>query len=608
MTAGSPQEVYASHLTRRSAELAILEKSGARAGYWRLAVIAAAALLGWAIVENHAPGWTLAFPIAAFIALVAWQSRVDRKAQCVKRAMAFHERGLARVESRWQGTGETGERFLDPHHPYAIDLDLFGRASLFELLSTARTRGGEARLASWLLHAAPVDELRLRHDAIRELQPLLDLREEIAVLGEDLREEIAKSGRAVRTGVNADQLAAWGSAAPAPYPIWMRLLALTLAILAAFALLWMFGTGFMEVGPRRMLLLTALAEIALYMAIRERVTSTVATVNEPARDLDILAGLLETIEKRQFESEKLARLRAEIDVEGQTASRRIARLRRWMEMLDSRDNLAMRVIGPLLLWTPQLAMAIEGWRAENGRFIARWLDAVSEIEALSALANYAWEHPSDPFAELEEAAIVFEGEDIAHPLLPVGRAIANSVCLSTERTRVLVVSGSNMSGKSTLLRTVGVNTVLALAGAPVRAKRLRVTPIAMGASIRNVDSLEEGQSRFMAEILRLKQILELPAPALFLLDELLHGTNSHDRAIGSEGLLRALMDRGFIGLVTTHDLSLARVADELAPAAVNVHFEDRLEDGLLHFDYRMRPGVVERSNALDLMRAVGLEV
>jgi DNA mismatch repair ATPase MutS len=165
-----------------------------------------------------------------------------------------------------------------------------------------------------------------------------------------------------------------------------------------------------------------------------------------------------------------------------------------------------------------------------------------------------------------------------------------------------------MSGKSTLLRTVGVNAVLALAGAPVRAKRLALTPLALGASIRTVDSLEEGQSRFMAEILRLKQILELPTPALFLLDELLHGTNSHDRAIGSEGLLRALLDRGFIGLVTTHDLSLARVAAELAPAAENVHFEDRLENGLLRFDYKMRPGVVARSNALDLMRAVGLEV
>jgi hypothetical protein len=594
---GTPSDVYGSRAAARRSGLGVFEKSGARAGYGRLIAIAAAGLIGWAIVEHFAPAWTLALPIAGFIALVAWQSRIDRGAQCVKRAIGFYERGLARVENRWQGSGETGERFSDPHHPYASDLDLFGRASLFELLSTARTRGGEARLASWLKKGASIGDLRLRHEAIRELQPNLDWREEIAVLGED-----------IRSGVNADQLAGWAAAPPSPFPAWMRILALAFAIFAAFALLWFFGTGFVDVNARRALLLTALADGAFFALIRNRMRATVDAINEPARDLDILSQLLATVEARRFETQKLASLRAAIDVEGRPASRRIARLRRWVELLDSRDNLALRVIGPLLLWTPQVAMGIENWRARNGRFIAGWLDAVSEIEALSALANYAWEHPADPFPEFEDRELVFDGEALAHPLIPAERAVANSVRLSADHTRVLVVSGSNMSGKSTLLRTVGVNTVLALAGAPVRAKRLVLTPAALGASIRTVDSLEEGQSRFMAEILRLKQILELPVPALFLLDELLHGTNSHDRAIGSEGLLRALLERGFIGLVTTHDLSLARVAAELAPSAENVHFEDRLENGRLRFDYRMRPGVVERSNALDLMRAVGLEV
>jgi hypothetical protein len=599
MTAGpgSPHDVYSSRIATRRLELQIHERRGARAGYWRIAALAGAAIVGWAIVQHHVPAWTLAPPIVAFIALVAWQSKIDRAAQCIRRAIGFHERGLARVENRWHGSGETGERFLDPHHPYAADLDLFGRASIFELLSTARTRGGEARLAAWLKSAAEIGELRLRHEAVRELQPMLDLREEIAVLGED-----------IRTGVNVAQLGQWAAEAPRPFPAWQRLAASALSIVAALALLWVFGTGFMDPGARRALIITGLIEAGLFVAVRERVLATVAAVNEPARDLDILADLLATLEERRFNSPKLAALRAAIDVEGRPASRRIARLRRLMELLDSRDNLALRVIGPLLMWTPQAAMAIEAWRAANGRFIAGWLDAVSEIEALSALANYAWEHPSDPFPRLEEGVSVFEGEEMAHPLIAAERAVPNTVRLSTESTRVLVVSGSNMSGKSTLLRTVGVNAVLALAGAPVRAKRLTLTRLALGASIRTVDSLEEGQSRFMAEILRLKQILELPTPALFLLDELLHGTNSHDRAIGSEGLLRALLDRGFIGLVTTHDLSLARVATELAPAAENVHFEDRLENGLLRFDYKMRLGVVQRSNALDLMRAVGLEV
>ncbi|HVW87704.1 MAG TPA: hypothetical protein VHB50_23615, partial [Bryobacteraceae bacterium] len=329
-------------------------------------------------------------------------------------------------------------------------------------------------------------------------------------------------------------------------------------------------------------------------------------IGEPAHDLELLSQILATLERQQFHSPRLSALRYAIGVEGHPASRRIAKLRRLMDTLDSRDNFIIRVLDPPLLWTIQTAMAIEAWRSENGRFVQGWLDAVAEIEALSSLANYAWDHPADPFPDFADGA-VFDGEELGHPLLAESRCVRNSVALAAP-VELLVVSGSNMSGKSTLLRAVGINAVLALAGAPVRAKRLAISHLSLGASIRTMDSLEEGHSRFMAEILRLKQILELPQPALFLLDELLHGTNSHDRAIGAEGLIRALLARGAVGLATTHDLSLARVADELAPAAKNVHFEDRLENGRLVFDYLMKPGVVARSNALDLMRAVGLNV
>jgi DNA mismatch repair ATPase MutS len=340
--------------------------------------------------------------------------------------------------------------------------------------------------------------------------------------------------------------------------------------------------------------------------LRNRVLGIIHGLHEPSHDLDLLAELLAVVEAAKFESPRLAELHGTLRTHGEPASKRIAQLRRLQELLDSRDNVFVRMFGPLLLWGTQTAMAVENWRAENGPDIARWLDAVAEMEALSALANYAWEHPGDPFPELAEEA-VFEGEEMCHPLLPSAKAVANSVTLAGP-VRLYVVSGSNMSGKSTLLRTTGVNAVLALAGAPVRARRVRISRLNLGASIRTQDSLEEGHSRFMAEILRLKQVLDLPAPAFFLLDELLHGTNSHDRSIGAEGLVRALLNRGALGLTTTHDLSLAKVADQLAPAARNVHFEDRLENGRLIFDYRMREGVVQRSNALDLMRAAGLDV
>jgi DNA mismatch repair ATPase MutS len=211
--------------------------------------------------------------------------------------------------------------------------------------------------------------------------------------------------------------------------------------------------------------------------------------------------------------------------------------------------------------------------------------------------------------EILEDGPVLEGEELGHPLIPSSRCVRNTVRIGPD-LQLLVVSGSNMSGKSTLLRTVGVNAVLAFAGAPVRARSLRIAPLAIGATIRIQDSLQAGTSRFYAEIQRIRHIVDQAetAPVLFLLDEVLNGTNSHDRAVGAEAIVKALVARRAIGLVTTHDLSLARVADALAPLAANVHFEDRLVDGNLLFDYRMKPGVVTRSNALELMRAVGLEI
>jgi DNA mismatch repair ATPase MutS len=234
---------------------------------------------------------------------------------------------------------------------------------------------------------------------------------------------------------------------------------------------------------------------------------------------------------------------------------------------------------------------------------------VGEIEALCSLSAYAYEHPNDPFPQIVEGEAQFEGENLTHPLLPASKSVPNSVKLD-RNLQLLIISGSNMSGKSTLLRTAGVNAVLALAGAPVRATRLQMSSLALGSTIRVMDSLQQGTSRFYAEIQRLRDIMELAKkrPVLFLLDEILHGTNSHDRAAGAEAVIRGLLQRRAIGLVTTHDLALAKLSETLAPRAANFHFQDHLEDGRMVFDYHLYPGVVEKSNALALMRAIGLEV
>jgi DNA mismatch repair ATPase MutS len=287
-----------------------------------------------------------------------------------------------------------------------------------------------------------------------------------------------------------------------------------------------------------------------------------------------------------------------------------------MELLDSRDHLLVRLAEPFVLWTTHLAFVVEAWRRHSGPVVRRWLTATGEMEALCSLASHAFEHPDDRFPEFVGDEALLEAEAIGHPLIEQSRVVRNDVRMGgAAGPRVLVVSGSNMSGKSTLLRTLGVNAVLAQAGAPVRARRLRMSPLAVGASIRVTDSLQGGVSRFYAEILRLRQILDATArpgpkgaPVLFLIDEFLHGTNSHDRLIGAEAVVRGLVERGAIGLITTHDLALADIAGELGERAANVHFEDHIEDGRMVFDYALRPGVVRKSNAIELMRSVGLEI
>jgi DNA mismatch repair ATPase MutS len=291
-------------------------------------------------------------------------------------------------------------------------------------------------------------------------------------------------------------------------------------------------------------------------------------------------------------------------------SRRIAQLRRLVSWLDSTHNMMFAPIAFVLLLRPQLAIAIDRWHASYGAAVAEWLRAVGETEALAALATFAYERPEDRFPELVEAGSVYEADGLGHPLIAAPVAVRNDVRLGADGSRVIIVSGSNMSGKSTLLRSVGVSVVLALAGAPVTATRLRLSTLVLGATLHIEDSLQAGHSRFFAEILRIRLIAEAArgaVPLLFLLDEILHGTNSHDRRIGAEGIVRALVALGAIGLVTTHDLALAELPSTLG-SAVNMHFEDRLEDGKMIFDYRMRPGVVEHSNALALMRAIGLDV
>jgi MutS domain V len=588
-----PRVEYTCRIEARLAEAAWHMKRFRWVGIVRLAMLGVLLLLVWFALNGFSVWWLLP-PVIGFLGLAPTQQRIAKERRRCERAVALYQTGLARLDDCWVGKGTPGERFVTGSHPYAEDLDLFGTGSLFELLSSARTRVGEETLAHWLLVPAASDVIRARHSAVVELRPRLDLREDLALLGEG-----------VHTGSEAQALTLWAAAPPWPIADATRLTARVLALLALLTLIfWIAGFSWLP-----FLVALILGQVFAFN-LRAPVKHVISAVNGPGRDLRLLSEVLSRLERERFSSSRLTQLRAALDVEGLAPSQQIARLNRLIDLLDSRRNMFFAPFSVILLWPLQCAMAIEGWRQSSGPAVARWLDAVGEFEALSSLAGYSYEHPHDPFPELIEGNVCFEGEGLGHPLLPEARSVRTDLCLS-EKPSVLIVSGSNMSGKSTLLRTVGTNTVLALAGAPVRARRLRLSPLQVGASIRIQDSLQAGASGFYAEITRLRQIVELTReslPVLFLLDEILHGTNSHDRRIGAEGVVQGLIQRGAMGLVTTHDLALTLIVEALGLRAANVHFEDHLEGGRMAFDYLLRPGVLQRSNALELMRSVGLEV
>jgi hypothetical protein len=592
-----PLREYTSRQERWRAAEGLLQRQFVRIGNWRLAIAVVAAAVGWlAFGADSAPGWLLAIPAAAFLGLVVWHQRVIRKRDLAARAVSFYDRGLDRLQDRWSGTGATGEEFRGRDHVYADDLDVFGNGSLFELLSRARTTAGEKTLADWLLGPADRGEALARQLAVEELARQLDLREEIALLGED-----------VRANVHPDIVEQWALGAPAGFSRRVRQLALGLSLASLGTLALFFG----QVLPLFPFLVILGCNFGFMFAVRQRVAHVVEPLPTPAQDLGIFALLLARLEAASFGTGKLNEIRADLAAEGRSASARIRRLRRWTELLDSSDHLIVRVIRPVVLWREQCAFAVEQWRTENGAHVVRWLAAVGEFEALSSLAALRFERPAWVFPTLLTTADgEFTARGLQHPLIPPARCVANDVALGGE-LRLLIISGSNMSGKSTLLRAIGLNTILAWAGAPVAALECGVSALQVGASLRVTDSLQDNRSRFYAEITRLRHVVDLTKGSLrvlFLLDELLSGTNSHDRRIGAAAVVRGLVEAGAIGLITTHDLALANIEQDLGRRAANAHFEDAIIDGKMEFDYRLRPGVVTRSNALELMRAVGLEV
>jgi hypothetical protein len=588
-----PRTEYQSRISEWSRRAEAFEKSHSRMGDFRVFFLFGLLALA-AVFCRSAESWGIVLMILLVGLLLSgiWHLRIENARSAARRGIRFYQSGLERLDGNWSGKGSPGMEFLDPHHPYAADLDLFGVGSLFELVNAAHTQIGRTTLAAWLLEPASLQEIVARQEAIKEMSPKVDFRERLGFLAAE-----------AQTWIPTESLISW-----ARQPCVLNSKPVRLA---AFCVPWL-NLVLLITGHWPWCLLILAVQNSVARFYRPAVQEVTRTAGVAQHDLKFLAEMFENLEAENFNSERLKRVDAGDRSDRLCASEAIQRLATFYSWIASRGNPLIAVISGWFLLETQVAFAIEAWRARFGTKVEPWLRRLGEIEALSSLAGYAFEHPADPFPEFLPASTPaqIQAEGLKHPLMVEDQCVGNDVSLGPD-CRLMVISGSNMSGKSTYLRTLGVNLVLALAGAPVRARKFRTTHLRVGASIRTLDSIQEGTSRFYAEITRLGQIVKLAGqetPLVFLLDEILGGTNSHDRRIGAGCVARALVERGALGMITTHDLALARIAEEIQPPGANYHFEDQIVNGKMSFDHRLRPGVVEKSNALELMRLVGLVV
>lgn len=536
----------------------------------------------------------LPIPIAAASARRLRQIRQSESR--LWRLKRFYKRAIQRVKGDWAGTGITGEEFVNPNHVYAADLNVIGEGSLFQFLCIARTSLGRRGLANYLLQAPTLDETLLRQEAVRELGGRTDLREKVATLGEF--EFLESHYHTFDDWLDSPRLAF-----VRPLPIIAVLSSTLLTCIGIAGLLGLFP--WMWVAIWMSPLIAFHASVGLFY--RNRVNHMTESLRPLLFETRVLRDGLRLLEAEQFHSAKLRHIAEQV----RNSSASIRKLERLLHTLELR-NRDPWFYGPslALLAGTQLCIAIEQWRRRCGEALRTWLQAWSEFEALNCLAAYTFENPDHTFPELARDETYFEARDLGHPLLSPISCVTNDIELNSHAP-FYVISGSNMSGKSTLLRTVGLNAVLAFAGAPVRARALRLSGLSIFASISLVDSLLNGKSKFLAEVDRLRHAIEsaIPnKPVMFLVDEIFGGTNSHDRRIAAEAVVRALIQRGAIGALSTHDLALTEIASANGMRGVNVHMGSRTAGDPMDFDYRLKPGVTTETNALTIARLAGVPV
>jgi hypothetical protein len=582
-----------------------LEARSRAIGAARLAAVAIALPLLGVVLWGHVswPWTVIGLLVGVFVVLVFVHANVEHEKERAQAAVRFHARGLARLGLDWERLPLGSERFRAAAHPFASDLDVFGRASLMQLTDATDTEFGERRLAALLSLEDPAGwpgAISARQQAVRDLAGRSAFREAFATAAGVLSDERP----------DPSSLIAWTEGEAGALPPFALVAAWALPIIAVGA----FGLAEAHALADTWALGVAIGVIVVGALFGLGLTPMLEVVSARQGAATRWQAMLAAIENEPFEAPLLRELRERL-VGDVRASVEMASLARIVGFVDARRNEVFRfIIGPFLMWDVHCARALWRWRARSGRRVRGWLDALGEVEALASLAAFAFENPDFAWPSLAPEPC-FQAKKLGHPLLPRGTRVGNDVDLPAPGL-ALVVTGSNMSGKSTLLRAMGVNAVLANAGAPVCAEALRLGPLRVATSMRVEDSLAEGVSHFYAELARLKGVIDRakdanaakPAAVFFLLDEVLHGTNSRERVLGASAVVRELLSFGALGAVSTHDLGITALERELGGRVTNVHLEEHVDGDKMTFDYVLRPGIVQTSNALRLMKAVGIDV
>lgn len=594
-----PHTFYTERINTLTNQLAGLKRKAAFLAWARLFSFLAAAGLAWLL---RAEGWIwiltgFSTGLTVFLIFVLKDLNNRKKTDHCNRLLTICTNEVLALQHQYHQFGN-GAALQPAAHPYAADLDLFGQSSLFQLLNRTNSEQGAALLAEWLLQPATAAEIKARQTAVQELSLNPEWNQELAATG--LHQPLT-----ITTQKNVN---IWLSAPPtvSNQLHWKIIRWLFPAISTGTLMLWL--TGLIS-QPLFLTLMTIF--ITLVFRINVVLSPAWKSLSKITNELDMFGAAIRHVENSSFNAPLLQQQQS-VFLAGNkpAASGQISRLKKIMDKLDYRLNPVVHIpLSLFLCWDLQQVFALEKWKNSNKEGISHWFTSLATLEVLSSFAVLRFNQPAWVFPEITVQQS-FSCTALGHPLIPANQRVNNDFTAGSQGT-ISLITGSNMAGKSTFLRSCGVNIILAMAGAPVCAGSMSISPFRVMSSMRISDNLEENTSTFYAELKKLKEVIEAVnrhEPVFLLLDEILRGTNSADRHTGSKALIRQLIQEQATGIVATHDLELAKLQEEFPGQLVNYHFDVSISREELHFDYKLKPGICTSMNASLLMKKIGIHI